>query len=43
MQDTLKLTIREQNCAQRVKLAVVNSTTVFFMLLHLNIEKKLKK
>ena len=43
MQDTLKLTIREQNCAQRVKLAVVNSTTVFFMLLHLNIEKKTQK
>ena len=30
MQDSLKLTIIRPNCAQRVKLAVVNSTTVFF-------------
>ena len=43
MQDSLKLTIIRPNCAQRVKLAVVNSTTVFFMLLHLNIEKKNSK
>ena len=43
MQDSLQLTIIRPYCAQRVKLAVVNSTTVFFMLLHLNIEKKTQK